>query len=109
MLVGVLNLVVIVNMETKHYWPKDSRSLCEKLKAKFKVQAKAWNRQSEFGISVVSLDQQESRLKQLFDKILETCEASGIGRVEVEVSFIDDIELFREGSETDNIYKSISE
>lgn len=96
MLVGVLNLQVDVDIETAHYWAKDSKSLCEKIKGRFKVIAKSWNYQSNYGISIATLGTNEHKIQLLFEKIASFSEESGIGRVTTDVLFIDDMDIFRE-------------
>ena len=88
MYVGVLNLQVDVDIETAHYWAKDSKSLCEKIKGRFKVIAKSWNYQTDYGISLTTLGDNEHKIQQLFEKIASFCEECGIGRVTTDVFII---------------------
>jgi len=102
MYVGVLKFQVACEGALGELWLKDAKSLCEKLRTRFKVVARACNgEQGDYAIVVTSLADGELVLEQLFDKVLAAAEAAGIGRVEEELVFIEDLDVLAEDEDDD--------
>ena len=72
---------------------RDIKSFTEKLRQKFKVCAKPAARHDHFNEFVVSfIGYSQEAMSQKMDDIADFCERSGLGRVETEQTFLDDIE-----------------
>ena len=74
---------------------KHATQVCEKLKSRFKVLAKAYPSQSHehsLAIAVVMLSKNHVKLKQNCDEILNYVETTGLGRILSELIIIDRVD-----------------
>lgn len=75
------------------------RRLAERVRSKFKVCAAATYRegaQGSLGIAITALGSEEEKLSRLLDTIVDFCEQSGFGRVQDELSLVEDIDILDE-------------
>lgn len=90
MYIGILKIDFVESKEST--LSADLKNLCIKIGSRYKVLAKPSATSAEASIIVLYLHKLENSINHLFDKILEFCEFSGIGRVGGESAFIDTVE-----------------
>ncbi|MFK7822854.1 MAG: hypothetical protein AB8G05_01755 [Oligoflexales bacterium] len=96
MLIAAMKVVFDEDCYPAKDWTRGATSLCVKLQSRYKVLAKPEHKQSELAIIAVCLVADEHKGDVLFDKILESCETYGLGRV------VDDERIMEECQEIFN-------
>ena len=81
MYIAVMRVVFDEDCYPSKEWTKGAASLCTRLQSRYKVIAKQDSSSHELAIMIVTLTSDEQKGSTLFDKILESCESFGLGRV----------------------------
>lgn len=78
---------------------KDLAALVEKLRARFKISveiADEFYKTNQAALMVAAIHKDEMKLSNLIDKVSDTCEDSGFGRIYSENTILEDFEAFQE-------------
>lgn len=80
---------------------EDAKALCDKLKGKLPVCAKYCSGlDSDIpAIAISTLAKTEQDVEDILDKVLDICEAEGLGKIEAEYSLIEPIDVLEEDDE----------